>query len=94
MKMIECEECGTKLGILEGYRHPTMGKKHLLCSPCFDQISESVAKWGEFVSTNSFKLRSSKNNLQLNWKKVIPRFNQIQEMFDNYRDKKFVYTEK
>lgn len=65
MKMIECEECGTKLGILEGYRHPTMGKKHLLCSPCFDQISESVAKCGEFVRTNSFNVNASKTTR--NW---------------------------
>ena len=81
--MKECEECGTKLGILEGYRHPTMGKKHLLCSPCFDQVSESVATWAEFVRTNSFNVKASKNNLRLNWKEIAPSVNQIREIFDN-----------
>jgi hypothetical protein len=34
--MKECEECGKTLGIFEGYKHPTMGKSHNLCSPCFE----------------------------------------------------------
>lgn len=42
-----CEECGKKLGILNGYRHPTKGKNHLLCSSCFDILHESVVKWRE-----------------------------------------------
>jgi hypothetical protein len=54
--MKECEECGKRLGILQGYQHPTMGKKHLLCSPCYDQVSASVEKWGEFVRTNSLNI--------------------------------------
>jgi hypothetical protein len=48
--MKECMECGTKLGIMEGYRHPTMGKDNLLCSNCFDTVFESVEKYREFVS--------------------------------------------
>ena len=43
-------ECGKKLGIIEGYRHPTMGKEHLLCSSCFDTVFESVEKYRKFVS--------------------------------------------
>ena len=58
--MKECEECGKKLGIVEGYQHPTMGRKHLVCSNCFDQVSESVEKWAEFVKTNSINI----NNLE------------------------------
>ncbi|UCD13067.1 MAG: hypothetical protein JSW60_05765 [Thermoplasmatales archaeon] len=86
--MVECEECGTKLGILEGYRHPTMGKKHLLCSPCFDQVSESVEKWGEFVLSNSFNMGASKSNSQQDWENMLTSFNQIQNMFDNFWQKK------
>jgi hypothetical protein len=81
--MKDCEECGKKLGVFEGYRHPTMGKKHLLCSPCFDQISESVARWGEFVRTNSFNANAAQNNAQMNWKEMIPTFNSTRYIFDN-----------
>jgi len=48
--MKECMECGKNLGIMEGYRHPTMGKDNLLCSKCFDTVFESVEKYREFVS--------------------------------------------
>jgi len=62
--MIECEECSKTLGIFEGYRHPTLGKKHYLCSPCFDQVNESVSRWGEFVLSNSFN--NGKANYNVN----------------------------
>ncbi len=48
--MKECVECGKNLGIMEGYRHPIMGKDNLLCSNCFDTVFESVEKYREFVS--------------------------------------------
>ena len=53
--MVECQECGKKLGIFEGYNHPTMGDDHQVCGPCYDMVDESVAKWREFVLENSFK---------------------------------------
>ena len=86
--MVECKECGTKLGILEGYRHPTMGKGHLLCSKCFDQVSESVEKWKEFVLSNSFNKSACKSNSQRDWKNMLTGFNQIQNMFNNVWQKK------
>lgn len=82
--MINCEECGKKLGVFEGYRHPTLGKKHLLCSPCFDQASESVEKWREFVLSNSFIIEFSNNGLKPDWKKMATRFNQIQKNVPQY----------
>lgn len=48
--MKACMECGKNLGIIEGYRHPTMGKEYLLCSKCFDTVFESVEKYREFIS--------------------------------------------
>ena len=48
--MHECEECGKKLGFIEGYRHPVMGKNYLLCRNCFDTVSESVEKYQKFIS--------------------------------------------
>ncbi len=74
--MVECEECGKKLGIFEGYQHPTLGKKHLVCSPCFDQVEESVAKWREFVVANSFNMNASERTSQVSWKDRIPDFAQ------------------
>jgi len=72
--MTECEECGKKLGIFEGYQHPTMGKKHLVCSPCFEQVEESVTKWREFVVNNSFKLNANERTKQVSWKEKMPDF--------------------
>jgi hypothetical protein len=74
--MTQCEECGKKLGIFEGYQHPTMGKKHLVCSPCFEQIEDSVAKWREFVVNNSFNVNTSEINKQVSWKEKMPDFAQ------------------
>jgi hypothetical protein len=48
--MKECVECGKNLGIMEGYRHPTMGKDALLCSKCFDIVFESVEKYRKFIT--------------------------------------------
>jgi hypothetical protein len=75
-KMTQCEECGKKLGIFEGYRHPTMGKKHLVCSPCFEQVEESVAKWREFVVNNSFNVNTTERKPQVSWKEKMPDFAQ------------------
>ncbi len=49
--MKDCVECGKKLGIIEGYRHPTLGKEYLLCSTCFDTVTVSVDKWRAAVSS-------------------------------------------
>jgi len=62
--MNECSECGKKMGLLEGYRHPTMGKKYLLCSSCFNQVEESVVRWQAFVLSNSFNKEASNNNFK------------------------------
>jgi hypothetical protein len=56
--MKKCEECGKKLGIVEGYQHPTLGKKHPVCGPCYDKVSESVEKWRNFVLNNSLDLNN------------------------------------
>jgi hypothetical protein len=78
--MKKCEECGKKLGILKGYIHPTMGKKHHLCSPCYNQVSYSVEKWREFVLSNSFKATPSKNKTWAELKRIKPNFKKAQNM--------------
>jgi ribosomal protein S14 len=63
-KMKECVECGKKLGIIEGYRHPVMGKDYLLCRNCYDTLCGSVEKWKEFISTyNGFFKKETRSNI-------------------------------
>jgi hypothetical protein len=89
--MEKCEECGKKLGILEGYRHPTLGKDYQLCSPCFNQVSESVTKWGEFVRTNSFNNKSSDKNYNLEGRKIIQMFSKVWNKIENVNvEKKYI----
>lgn len=47
--MKECHECGSKIGMLSGYKHPTFGKKHLICWDCHEKIDASVAEWRQFI---------------------------------------------
>ena len=65
-KMVECVECGKRLGFFEGYSHPTLGKKSLVCGPCFVQVEESVARWRDFILSNSFNPETSKIREELN----------------------------
>jgi hypothetical protein len=81
-KMLKCEECGKKIGIFGGYQHPAMGKKHSLCSNCFDVVNESVTKWQDFVLQNSFN-NKSKNNIQIKWKNFIPNISQRRNIIEN-----------
>lgn len=52
--MSVCVECGKQLGVFGGYRHPTLGKKNLVCSLCFETVQHSVTEWSEFVLSHSF----------------------------------------
>jgi len=58
--MVECVECGKRLGFFEGHYHPTLGKKSLVCGPCFVQVEESVARWRDFILSNSFNPETAK----------------------------------
>jgi hypothetical protein len=81
--MKECEECGKKLGLFEGYQHPTLGKKHLVCNPCFEQVEESVAKWREFVIANSPNVNTPNNESQLNQKKLKLILTKVRKLSNN-----------
>ena len=81
--MKKCEECGKKLGVFAGYIHPTMGKKYLLCSRCYNQVSESVEVWRKFVLTYSFNNKPLKNNTMINLKKIKPSFKKILHISKN-----------
>jgi ribosomal protein L40E len=49
-----CFECGKNLGLFKGYRHPTLGIKHLICRECYEKVELSVERWGRCVLWNSF----------------------------------------
>ena len=46
--MVDCEECDKKLGILEGYRHPALGTRFLVCGKSFDKVDEDMERWNKF----------------------------------------------
>jgi hypothetical protein len=66
--MNKCEECGKKMGFLEGYSHPTLGKKILVCSQCFVKVDESVTRWSEFIRSNSFNPEPTNSASNINWR--------------------------
>ncbi len=86
--MAECNECGKKLALFEGYRHPTLGKDHTVCGRCFDQIQESVKQWQEFISPymDFFENQSTKN--QINNEIISKGFFNLKKMFGNIAIKK------
>jgi len=84
--MKECVECEKRLGIVEGYHHPTMGRDYLLCSKCFDSISTSVAKWNEFISPymGFFNKESSTiDDIQRVGENIIKSIKKIQNRVNN-----------
>jgi hypothetical protein len=93
-KMVSCKECGKELGVFEGYRHPVMGKKHHLCSPCFDQVSESVARWKEFVMSNSFNVNAVSGNTSVDWKQFASNFTQMHTVNENLMPVKVDFVQK
>jgi len=78
-------ECGKKLGILGGYRHPTLGKNYLLCSSCFDTVYESVEKWTEFISPyiGFFNNKTSENSKKLDILNVSEQLVHAVKMFES-----------
>ena len=71
--MKRCKECGKKLKVLEGYRHPVLGNDSLLCSNCFDTVHESMVKWREAILpyVGYFNNSSSKKNYHIDLKKMV-----------------------
>lgn len=79
--MQECEECGKKLGVFHGYIHPTLGKDYLLCSDCYDKVSESVNQWRDFVNSNSFNIDSPQVEIPEITKDLISKVRSIKRLF-------------
>ncbi|UCF12075.1 MAG: hypothetical protein JSW06_08535 [Thermoplasmatales archaeon] len=84
--MKKCEECGKKLGILEGYRHPVVGKDVLVCSNCFDTVLEKVEQYGKFLSpyVDFFKNSFSNQKYKLNPNNILTGWASIKEVFTKF----------
>ena len=86
--MVKCEECGKQLGIVQGYRHPALGGRFLVCGKCFDKVDESMEKWRAFCASNLFNAESSKADIQVAWNKRIANNLELQKWFNNLWIKK------
>jgi hypothetical protein len=62
--MVQCEECRTKLGILQGYSHPALGKRFPVCKNFYDIVSRNMEKWSNFCLSDPFTPESHKTYIQ------------------------------
>ena len=81
--MIKCEECRKKLGILQGYRHPAMGKRFPVCKKCFKKIDEDMERWSTFCFSDSSNAELSKIDIREAWNKNISNNPPLQKWFNN-----------
>ena len=79
--MVDCAECGKKLNILQGFRHPALGTKFLVCGICFDKVIGDMQRWRTFCLSDSFNLGSSKLDIQEAWNKNISNDPPLQKWF-------------
>ena len=85
--MVKCEECSKKLGILEGYRHPALGKRFLVCRKCFCKIDEDMERWGKLYLSNSFNVESLRIDIQEAWNENISNDPLLRKWFCNLWNK-------
>ena len=81
--MADCEECGKKLSMLQGYRHPALGVKFLVCGTCFDKVKEDMERWSLFCLSDTSNIESSKIDIQEAWNKNISNDPLLQKWFCN-----------
>ena len=81
--MICCKECDKKLGILDGYHHPALGKRFLVCKKCYTKVEEDMVRWRKFCLSDSFNAESSKIDIQEQWNKNLLNDLPLQKWFRN-----------
>jgi hypothetical protein len=81
--MVNCEECEKKLGIFEGYRHPALGIKFLVCGKCFNKVEGDMERWSTFCLSDSFNSESIKTDIQDAWNTNISNDPPLQRWFKN-----------
>lgn len=79
--MVDCEECDKKLGLFEGYRHPALGPRFLVCGRCYTKIEHDMERWSEFCVSDSFTTESTKNDIQEAWNTRISDDPPLQQWF-------------
>ena len=79
--MVQCEECRKKLGILQSYKHPALGKKFPVCKNCFILVSGNMEKWSKFCLSDSFNAKSNLINIRDEWNKSISNEILLQKWF-------------
>jgi hypothetical protein len=82
-QMADCEECDKKLGIFEGYRHPALGPRFLVCGRCYNKIEHDMKRWSEFCLTDAFPPESTKSDVQEAWDTKISDDPLLQKWFRN-----------
>jgi len=81
--MVYCEECNKKLGILQGYRHPALGTRFLVCGKCYDGVYGDMERWSKFCLSDSFNAESSKIDIESAWNRNLSNDPFLQNWFDN-----------
>ena len=89
--MIECEECGKTLGIFEGYKHPTLGKKVGLSKEVVNYRIKRMQDDGTikyfWTAINSLKLGYYAFRIYINFLDVDSDIkNEIIKYFKNYKN--------
>ena len=74
--MKKCYECGKKLSVWEGYHHPILGNKALVCSKCFDNLNKYVDKYRNYILKliEQGKEKNIFNNSNIKIKKIMKFF--------------------
>lgn len=81
--MVVCAECEKKLGVFEGYRHPALGTRFLVCGNCFDKVAGDMERWSRFCVSTSFRKDSSMKEIQEAWNTSISSEPLLQQWFVN-----------
>ena len=81
--MVNCNECEKKLGILNGYHHPALGKRFLVCGKCYTKVEEDMIRWSKFCLSDSLNLELSKINIQEEWNKNLSNNLYSQKWFND-----------
>ena len=80
--MIKCEECRKKLGILQGYKHPALGKRFPVCRNCYDIVSGNMEKWSKFCHSDPYTAESHKIYIRKEWNKSLLNDITLQKWFN------------
>jgi len=79
--MVHCEECRKKLGILQGYKHPALGKRFPVCRNCFNIVSGNMEKWSKFCLSDPYNAESHKIYIRKEWNKNLSNDIPMQKWF-------------